>query len=411
MPRIATSLIKQAKRIHPFLHLLLRPCRDLESARNELRWLDQYQRQLVAAPTHLPRKHHHGRNKARPVRTLSLHELCLERGRGRPLQYILGTQPFGNLEIMCRKGVLIPRYDSQYKLCQLFVLYRGYISVYVPNIKNHRSQTEGYTMRLSALLIPPRTCKGRQSPKTKPILRILDLGTGSGCILLLLIERLHRYYDFEAVGLDTSPTAIRLAQQNLQHNINIGNLPVSIKAMVRFQLCDMTDHRAVSEIMPSAHIVVSNPPYIPLAELRSHTERSVRVYEPRQALVAEPLAGSGLTAFEEALLEYCARGRVWACLVEFVDERRAQNFARRAIERKASSRASLDCRSEIWREEERGIVSEPRGDDGDATASAQRSAGQDSVEEHPRVVDRDNGAVQAVVAVSGQWHDWFGGEI
>jgi len=37
--------------------------------------------------------------------------MCLWRSRGFPLQYILGDQPFGDLEILCRRGVLIPRSD------------------------------------------------------------------------------------------------------------------------------------------------------------------------------------------------------------------------------------------------------------------------------------------------------------
>ena len=41
-----------------------------------------------------------------------LRRMVYERSRGKPLQYILGDQPFGNLEILCRNGVLIPRLVS-----------------------------------------------------------------------------------------------------------------------------------------------------------------------------------------------------------------------------------------------------------------------------------------------------------
>jgi methylase of polypeptide subunit release factors len=40
-----------------------------------------------------------------------LRKMVRERSRGKPVQYILGDQPFGELDILCRKGVLIPRYD------------------------------------------------------------------------------------------------------------------------------------------------------------------------------------------------------------------------------------------------------------------------------------------------------------
>lgn len=98
MPRLPTALIRRAKLIHPYLHLLLRPCRDLPSARNELRWLKEYVQELEEKAT---------RGRRKPPTLL---KLCKERALGRPLQYILGNQPFGELDILCRKGVLIPRY-------------------------------------------------------------------------------------------------------------------------------------------------------------------------------------------------------------------------------------------------------------------------------------------------------------
>ena len=41
-----------------------------------------------------------------------LWKMCQRRASGVPLQYILGDQPFGDLEILCQRGVLIPRYVS-----------------------------------------------------------------------------------------------------------------------------------------------------------------------------------------------------------------------------------------------------------------------------------------------------------
>jgi len=100
MPRLPTSLLRRARAQDPLLVPLLRTCRDLDSARNELRWLSENVEEKavsngmsqhgVAARQHLRRK-------------------CLERGRGKPLQYILGTEYFGELELLCRPGVLIPR--------------------------------------------------------------------------------------------------------------------------------------------------------------------------------------------------------------------------------------------------------------------------------------------------------------
>lgn len=72
---------------------LLPACRDLESAANELRWIREHVRET--------------RSPVPPG--LRVWQLCERRGSGVPLQYVLGTQPFGPLEIKCRPGVLIPR--------------------------------------------------------------------------------------------------------------------------------------------------------------------------------------------------------------------------------------------------------------------------------------------------------------
>ena len=97
MPRLLRSLLLKAKAIDPLLPRLLPTCRDLVSAGNELRWL----REHVQGVT--------GRKQSVVNSQNLLRRLCEQRGRGEPLQYILGSEYFGDLEIQCRTGVLIPR--------------------------------------------------------------------------------------------------------------------------------------------------------------------------------------------------------------------------------------------------------------------------------------------------------------
>lgn len=92
MPRIPHRLLRHARRAHALLPSLLLACRDIASARNELRWLREHA--VTVAPASW---------RAR------LRAMVLDRSAGRPLQYILGTEYFGDLEIACRPGVLIPR--------------------------------------------------------------------------------------------------------------------------------------------------------------------------------------------------------------------------------------------------------------------------------------------------------------
>ena len=130
MPRLSNGLIREALRVDHDRRLiipLLRTCRDLGEARRELRWLKEHvQRVEEALPTPPPPYRHLSRSEmstARPadgtttlkaeiVRARSrsrLTRLCDARGRGVPLQYLLGTAFFGDLELACRPGVLIPR--------------------------------------------------------------------------------------------------------------------------------------------------------------------------------------------------------------------------------------------------------------------------------------------------------------
>lgn len=95
MPRIPRSLIRKAQTIDTLLTPLLAPCRDLRLAQNELRWLREHARQHA--------KGHTAKEEA------LLKRLVNERASGKPLQYILGTEYFGELEIQCRPDVLIPR--------------------------------------------------------------------------------------------------------------------------------------------------------------------------------------------------------------------------------------------------------------------------------------------------------------
>lgn len=97
MPRLDQSLIYKARKISPYLPLILQATRTLPSAINELRWLKEYVEDSNPRLCRLKTKR-------------KLLELVKKRARGVPLQYILGSQPFGKLDIKCRPGVLIPRY-------------------------------------------------------------------------------------------------------------------------------------------------------------------------------------------------------------------------------------------------------------------------------------------------------------
>ncbi|KAI8342105.1 S-adenosyl-L-methionine-dependent methyltransferase [Chlamydoabsidia padenii] len=160
----------------------------------------------------------------------------------KPLQYILGTQPFYDLDIITRPPTLIPRWE-----------------------------TEEWTNRLVELLGPNWTRSNRR--------KILDVCTGTGCIALALATHLP---NTDITGLDISPKAIQLANDNLvahQHLLkDSGN-------KVRFQLDDIYEPQ-VERHFSSFDLVVSNPPYVTHDEYTS-LDPDVKQWEDRQALVAD----------------------------------------------------------------------------------------------------------------------------
>jgi hypothetical protein len=101
MPRLSRHLLAFAFKEHTLLPLLLRSCHDLRSARLELKWLEKHARDVQYSAQH---KEGHSSWRSR------LLQFCLSRSRGKPLQYILGTEYFGELELRCSSKVLIPRY-------------------------------------------------------------------------------------------------------------------------------------------------------------------------------------------------------------------------------------------------------------------------------------------------------------
>ena len=104
MPRIATSLLRRAKQIDRLLPPLLGVTRDLDAAANELRWLREHADAVAL------RRNSRRRSNSQVDKNAILRDLVKQRARGMPLQYLLGTEFFGDLELKVRKRVLIPRY-------------------------------------------------------------------------------------------------------------------------------------------------------------------------------------------------------------------------------------------------------------------------------------------------------------
>ncbi len=112
-----------------------------------------------------------------------------------------------------------------------------------------------------------------------PFARVLDLGTGSGCILVtLLAERVQAV----GLGVDVSADALELARTNAQAH--------ALAPRFELRLSDW-----YQDVDGRFDLIVSNPPYIALSEM-SGLQKEVLSHEPRIALTDE---GDGLACYRK----------------------------------------------------------------------------------------------------------------
>lgn len=161
----------------------------------------------------------------------SLQQALSQLEEGMPVQYILEEAWFMGESYIVRPGVLIPRPETEELL-------------------------EWMLADLSS------------GPLPQP-LRLLDLGTGSGCIPIAFQKQVPAA---ECYGLDISRQALAIAAENSQR----------LKVQVRWLEADMRRPETLPEL-PEMTLVISNPPYIPQHEAAG-MQAQVRDFEPHMAL-------------------------------------------------------------------------------------------------------------------------------
>lgn len=161
----------------------------------------------------------------------ALRPLVKRRAAHEPLQYLIGFTDFYNARIEVDKNVLIPRQETE-QLVELIL----------------------------------------NSTPDNQSLKVLDLGTGSGCIpIALKMER----PEWEVLAVDISDEALNLARRNAQLN----ETPV---LFFNYDFCSSEEHPRLTRF----DLIVSNPPYIPDKE-RDSIDPEVRDFEPNLALFCE----------------------------------------------------------------------------------------------------------------------------
>lgn len=172
-------------------------------------------------------------------------ELVKKRAQGEPVAYLVGNKEFFSLNFKVTRDCLIPRPETEH------------LVVAAIDIAKQLDQSRA----------------GEGNPK--PV-RIIDLGTGSGCIAITLAKHLPHA---EVTAVDRSEAALALAKQNAEAH--------GLSDRIQFVQSDWFSAFASQSPTPQWDIVVSNPPYISQAEY-AKLAKTVREFEPITALVSGP---------------------------------------------------------------------------------------------------------------------------
>jgi release factor glutamine methyltransferase len=179
------------------------------------------------------------------------------RASGIPAQYITGHQEFWGMDLIVSPAVLIPRPETEHVIETVLAL-----------VASNQSLT-GETP------VAPQTdwnLERRASSPGHPC-RVVDVGTGSGCIALALAKELPQA---EINATDISSDALEIARANAAR--------LELESRIRFHEGDL-----LTRFEPnSLDFIVSNPPYVGESEEDS-VQLDVRKFEPRNAVFAGPL--------------------------------------------------------------------------------------------------------------------------
>ncbi|KAF9357074.1 hypothetical protein BGX26_004283 [Mortierella sp. AD094] len=233
----------------------------------------------------------------------------------KPLQYILGTQPFMDLEILTRPPTLIPRWETEEWTARLASVLKSEPKLFPQQRQQHQriNHSLAFTSSTSTTTtIEPSSSCAASSPSQQ--FNILDICTGSGCIPLGLASALPSR-SCNIFGIDIHPKAIQLSKENEVKNRSLLN-----GNRVQFHQADLLSPDAVNvflswlqvrELQPPSdgtvssgsrsikvescrgsqevagyNLIISNPPYIAHSEFEA-LEPEVAQWEDPKALLAD----------------------------------------------------------------------------------------------------------------------------
>ena len=152
--------------------------------------------------------------------------MVAQRLKGKPIAYLINKKFFWKYEFFVNKHVLIPRPDTEVIVEQVLKIF-----------------------------------------KNKNKIKFLDIGFGSGCILLSILKERK---DFQATGVDISNHAVKVCKINAHK--------LGVKTGIKLYNSDIDKFS-----LGKYDLIISNPPYIKHLDLK-YLERDVKDFEPKLAL-------------------------------------------------------------------------------------------------------------------------------
>ncbi len=166
-----------------------------------------------------------------------------------PLQHLTGTQEFMGLEFRVNEHVLIPRQDTE-----------TLVEESIRFIRKYKEKSCGVSAGIT----------GSSRRENEKAFRLLDMCTGSGCILLSILHEIRKEKKLliEGTGADVSEKALETARKNAE----------SLHIRADFLHSDLFDR-----VEGNFQMIVSNPPYI-RTDVIETLQEEVRQHDPLLAL-------------------------------------------------------------------------------------------------------------------------------
>jgi len=175
-----------------------------------------------------------------------------ERARGVPAQYITGHQEFWGMDLIVSPAVLIPRPETEHVVEAVLQILDP---IPAPDLRTPTSELRSELSKKPGAPISA--------------VRIVDVGTGSGCIALALAKELP---GAEIRATDVSSAGLEIARANTARH--------QLEQRIRFHQTDLLEG-----IDGQFDFIVSNPPYVGESE-EDAVQLEVRKFEPRNAVFA-----------------------------------------------------------------------------------------------------------------------------